>query len=138
MDTSNIYIYFFKIFKKEHKPNHPNWKGKKKKKRRRRRRRRSSKKDKNQRRKPKKKKKERKRPKKKMTIHVHFAYWFFHPHRWEAFFYLVFSSIWRENILVDLKRKHPHSTNSLSFLLSNQTPTKMIFSPSFFIPLKSL
>ena len=84
------------------------------------------------------KKKERKRPKKKMTIHVHFAYWFFHPHRWEAFFYLVFSSIWRENILVGLERKHPHSTNFPSFLLSNQTPTKMIFSPSFFIPLKSL
>ena len=58
-------------------------------------------------------------------------------HRWEAFFSPVFSLIWGEHILVGLERKHPHSTNFPFSLLSNQTPTKIIFSPSFSIPLKS-
>ena len=57
------------FFKKEHKSKHPKQMRKKM---------RSTEKDKKTK---KKTKKEIKRPKKKMTNHVHFTHWFFHPHK---------------------------------------------------------
>ena len=46
----------------------------------------------------------------------------------------IFSPNWRDSILVGSRRKHPNSTNLPFSLLTNQTPTKSIFSLLFSLP----
>ena len=46
----------------------------------------------------------------------------------------IFSPNWRDSILVGSRRKHPNSTNLPFSLLTNQTPTKAIFSLLFSLP----
>ena len=60
-----------------------------------------------------------------LEMNISFIYLLNSPHS-------VFSLFWRENILVDLRRKHLGPTNFVPFRPSNQTPTKKVFLHIFF------